>query len=53
MSHPINDEIYENLYEEIYSDLCQKYITLTEDEETALVKLATRLTHERFEEQAR
>ena len=52
MEDLINDEIYENLYEEIYAELCQKYITLTEDEEIALVKVATRLTYERFEEQA-
>ena len=52
MEDLINEQIYENLYEEIYAELCQKYITLTEDEEIALVKVATRLTYERFEEQA-
>ena len=50
MSHPVNDEIFERLYEEAYVELCQKYITLTEDEENALVQLATDLAKKRFEE---
>ena len=50
MSHPVNDEILERLYEEAYVELCQKYITLTEDEENALVQLATDLAKKRFEE---
>ena len=48
MSHPVNDEILENLYEEVYGELCQKYITLTEDEENALIQLATDLAKKRF-----
>ena len=50
MSHPVNDEILERLYEESYDELCQKYITLTEDEENALVQLATDLARKRFED---
>ena len=50
MSHPVNDEILENLYEEAYGELCQKYITLTEDEENALIQLATDLAKKRFEQ---
>ena len=30
---PDNDDILESFYEEAYVELCQKYITLTEDEE--------------------
>ena len=47
---PGNDAILENLYEEAYVELCQKYITLTEDEENALIQLATDLAKKRFEE---
>ena len=50
MSHPVNDEILERLYEEAYVELCQKYITLTEDEENALIQLATDLAKKRFED---
>ena len=50
MSHPVNNEILENLYEEAYGELCQKYITLTEDEENALTQLATDLAKKRFEQ---
>ena len=50
MSHPVNDEILERLYEEAYVELCQKYITLTEDVENALVQLATDLAKKRFEQ---
>lgn len=50
MSHPVNDELLQNLYEEAYGELCQKYITLTEDEENALVQLATDLAKKRFED---
>ena len=47
---PDNDDILESFYEEAYVELCQKYITLTEDEENALVQLATDLAKKRFEE---
>jgi len=47
---PDNDAVLENLYEEAYVELCQKYITLTEDEENALIQLATNLAKKRFEE---
>ena len=47
---PENDAVLENLYEEAYVELCQKYITLTEDEENALIQLATDLAKKRFEE---
>ena len=47
---PDNDAVLENLYEEAYVELCQKYITLTEDEENALIQLATDLAKKRFEE---
>ena len=50
MEDLINEQILENLYQEAYGELCQKYITLTEDEENALVQLATDLAKKRFEE---
>ena len=50
MSNLQNTEILERLFEEVYAELCQKYITLTENEENALVQLATNLTKKRFED---
>ena len=47
---PDNDDILESFYEEAYVELCQKYITLTEDEENALTQLATDLAKKRFEQ---
>ena len=47
---PDNDDILENLFQESYDELSQEYITLTEDEEIALIKLATKLAYKKFEE---
>ena len=46
MSHPVNDEILENLYEEIYEELSESYPDYSEE---TLDKMATSLTQQRFE----
>ena len=47
MSHPVNDEILENLYEEIYGELSELYPDYTEE---TLDRMATSITQQRFEE---
>ena len=47
MSHPVNDEILENLYEEIYEELSESYPDYSEE---TLDKMATSLTQQRFED---
>ena len=47
MSHPVNDEILENLYEEIYEELSESYPDYAEE---TLDKMATSLTQQRFED---
>jgi len=57
MSHPVNDEILERLYEEALDELKEKYPigsgwpTYTNiEEDIALVNVATRLAKKRFED---
>ncbi len=50
MSHPVNDEILERLYEEALDELKEKYPASNNDEEIALVNVATHLATKRFEE---
>ena len=46
MSHSINDEILENLYEEIYGELSELYPDYAEE---TLDRMATSITQQRFE----
>jgi hypothetical protein len=50
MSHPVNDEILERLYEEALDELKEKYPASNIEENIALVNVATRLARKRFEE---
>ena len=47
MSHPVNDEILENLYEEIYGELSELYPDYAEE---TLDRMATSITQQRFED---
>ena len=50
MSHPVNDEILENLYEEVYAELSEKYPPSNNYEQVALDKLSAYFARKRFED---
>ena len=50
MSHPVNDEILENLYEEVYAELSEKYPPSNNYEQVALNKLSAYFARKRFED---